>query len=76
VPPRRATARRVIERAGLFDVRVRDVWLPAAAPDLLVNLGNATARDVQLVLTAACDRISRETGLDLAPRVRWTGRAA
>lgn len=75
-PPRRATARGVIERAGLVDVRVRDVWLPRAAPDLLVNLGGATARDLLLVLQAATARISRETGLDLAPRVRWTGRAA
>lgn len=75
-PPRRATARKVIERAGLVDVRVRDVWLPRAAPELVVNLGRATARDVQLVLQAATERISRETGLDLAPRVRWVGRAA
>jgi UDP-N-acetylenolpyruvoylglucosamine reductase len=63
-----------LERSGLVGLRLRDVTLPDVAPEMPVNLGRATARDLQLVHQCALDRVRRETGVELAPRVSWLGR--
>ena len=64
----------LLERSGLVGVRLRDVTLPDVAPEQPINLGRATARDLQLVHQCALDRVRRETGIELAPRVSWVGR--
>lgn len=62
-----------LRKAGLADVRLRDLLLPAVAPRTLVNLGAATARDVQLLHQSATDRVKLVRGLSLPSALAWTG---
>ena len=54
-------------------VRLRKVAVPRAAPDLLVNLGSGTARDLTLLHKSLVDRIHRERGVELRSGLRWAG---
>lgn len=72
--PKRVGLRDLLERVGLGDVRLRDVLLPAVAPELLVNLGGAPARDLALLHQSAIERVGRETGVVLEKRIGWLGR--
>lgn len=62
-----------LRRASLERVRLRDVAIPEEAPELLVNLGGGTARDMQLLHQSALERVKRTRGITLASRVRWIG---
>jgi UDP-N-acetylmuramate dehydrogenase len=73
--PARASLREVLGRAGLGDVRLRAAVIPAAAPELVVNLGGATTRDLMLLHHSAMERVRRECGVELAPRLQEAGRA-
>jgi UDP-N-acetylmuramate dehydrogenase len=73
--PKKASSREVLERAGLADVRLRDVALSAVAPEWPANLGGATARDLHMLHQSALDRVVRHTGIELRSRVGWLGRA-
>ncbi len=75
VPPKKASLREVLERAGLRDIRLREVLIPAVAPEMLVNLGGGTARDLALLHQSAIERTAREVGVDLESRICWLGRA-
>lgn len=74
VPTRKVALRDVLERAQLADVRLRDVAIPAAAPELLVNLGDGCARDLELLFQSAIDRVRTLTGVELDSRIRFVGR--
>jgi UDP-N-acetylenolpyruvoylglucosamine reductase len=60
--------------ASLGGVRLRQVLIPAVAPEIMVNLGGATAADLALVERSVVDRVKRLQGIELEPRVRWAGR--
>jgi UDP-N-acetylmuramate dehydrogenase len=72
-PLSRGSTRTQIERAGLPGVRVRQVLIPEADPEVLVNLGGATARDLALVERTVVERVLRERGVELQPAVLWAG---
>ncbi len=75
VPPKRAVLREILERAGLSDVRLREVVIPASAPEMLVNLGGGTAKDLALLHQSAIERTRRELGVELQSKISWIGRA-
>ncbi|HMV69981.1 MAG TPA: hypothetical protein PKA64_24285 [Myxococcota bacterium] len=69
-----AELRRLLRRSALGDVRLRDVAVPSVCPELLVNLGDATAKDLALVHRSVVERVHQVTGLELGDRMRWVGR--
>ncbi len=71
--PRSDELRELIRSARLPMVRLRRAAIPRESPELLVNLGGATADDVQLLLRSMVDRVKTVRGETLAPRVRWIG---
>lgn len=73
--PKRGPLREVLDRASLGGVRLRAAAIPAMAPELLTNLGGASARDLWLLHHSAMERVIRETGVELVPRVSFLGRA-
>jgi UDP-N-acetylmuramate dehydrogenase len=75
-PPRGDQLRDLLDRVALGGVRLREVGIPAAAPELLVNLGRGTARDLDLLHRSARERVRARCGVELTSRIRWAGRAA
>jgi len=73
-PPRRGDVRAVLRRAELAGVRLREVALPEAAPEAMVNLGGGSAADLALLERSVTDRVARERGVNLKTAVRWAGR--
>jgi UDP-N-acetylenolpyruvoylglucosamine reductase len=49
------------------------VAIPAEAPELMVNLGGGTARDLGLLQRSVLDRIQRERGVTLESRMHFRG---
>ncbi len=66
--------RGVLRRANMGGVRLRDVWIPEVAPELLVNLGGASAKDLALLQRSAMDRLMQVSGVEITDRMRWVGR--
>jgi UDP-N-acetylenolpyruvoylglucosamine reductase len=66
--------RRLLRKAALADVRLREVVLPAVSPELLVNLGGSTARDLSLLHRSAIERVHQVAGIELGDRMRWVGK--
>ncbi len=74
-PAQGEPVREVFQSVRLQLVRLRDVAIPPAAPELVVNLGGGTAADLELLAKSAFDRVKKVRGSQLAPRIRWMGRA-
>lgn len=62
-----------ITRTGLRGVRVRTLVIPEAAPDMVVNLGGATAKELAFFERMVVDRVRKERGVDLETRMVWAG---
>lgn len=73
-PPGRVDVRKVLRKAGVAGVRLRQVALPEAAPESVVNLGGGTSADLALLDRSVKDRVARERGVDLEVAVRFAGR--
>ncbi|MEQ1568939.1 MAG: hypothetical protein ABMA64_25095 [Myxococcota bacterium] len=71
--PKRAPVRPALRSARLTMVRLRHVAIPPAAPELLVNLGEGTAADLQLLHRSALDRVNAVQGDDFGSRIKWLG---
>lgn len=65
--------RELIRSARLPMVRLRRAAIPRETPEMVVNLGGATAEDVQLLVRSMVDRVKKVRGELLVPRVRWVG---
>ncbi|MGC6493016.1 MAG: hypothetical protein ACON5B_09260 [Myxococcota bacterium] len=63
-----------LRRAGLAGTRLRAAALPSSEPNRLVNLGGATARDLEMLQGSIEKRLHELRGVTLEPRVRWLGR--
>jgi hypothetical protein len=50
---------------------LRDVAIPASAPEVLVNLGEGTAADLQLLHKSALERLAAVHGDELRSRMKW-----
>jgi UDP-N-acetylmuramate dehydrogenase len=70
---RAGSVRSVLRRAALERVRLRDVAIPVEAPELMVNLGGGTARDMHLLHKSAIERVQRVRGVKLKSRMKWIG---
>ncbi len=68
--------RRSLRRVGLPSTRLRGIHIPEVAPEMLVNLGGGTARDLQLLHRSVLERVARLRGLTLESQMQWTGRAS
>lgn len=65
--------RSVLRRASLERVRLRQVAIPVEAPELMVNLGGGTARDLQMLHKSAIERVRKVRGVKLESRIKWIG---
>lgn len=72
-PPKRGSLRKLLGSVRLPMVRLRQVAIPDAAPELLVNLGEGTAADLHLLHKSAIERVSRVQAEDLKSRMKWIG---
>ncbi len=72
-PLSRGSMRNGIVRANLAGVRVRELMIPEGNPDMLVNLGGATAKELAFFERMVVDRVRRERGIELATRMVWAG---
>ncbi len=73
---RAGSVRSVLRRASLERVRLRQVAIPVEAPELMVNLGGGSARDLQLLHKSAIERVQRVRGVKLSSRMKWIGNKA
>lgn len=69
----RVPLRKVLGSVELPTVRLRRAAIPEWAPELLVNLGEGTAADLELLHKSAMERVKRGRGIELEPRIRWLG---
>ena len=60
----------LIDQAGLKGYRVGDAAISTKHAGFAVNLGSATARDVQELLRQVSDRVFEDSGIRLEPEVR------
>ncbi|MBN2800690.1 MAG: hypothetical protein JXX28_16235 [Deltaproteobacteria bacterium] len=72
--PWSARLRRQLARVTVPGVRVHTVWVPPAAPEMLVNLGGATAEELALVHRSVQDRVRKLRGEEIGSAVQWLGR--
>lgn len=65
----------LIEQSGLKGYQVGGAAISTKHAGFAVNLGNATAEDVQNLLRQVSDQVFAKTGIRLEPEVRlWTGK--
>ena len=63
-------AAELIDRTGLKGFRVGDAAISEKHAGFAVNLGNATARDVKMLLQQVADKVLDNTGIRLEPEIR------
>lgn len=68
--PAGAYAAALIEEAGLKGYRIGDAAVSEKHAGFVVNLGNATAKDVCMLLQEVSDRVYQQTQYRLEPEVR------
>lgn len=71
-PPGR-TAARLIDEAGLRGKRVGGAQISEKHANYIVNLGQATAADVLLLVTMVQEEVRRQSGLDLELEIELVG---
>lgn len=72
-PARGSTAGELLERSGLLGVRIRGARIDAEHPNRLVNVGDAQARDIEVLIALARDRVAAEWGVTLEPAISMVG---
>lgn len=68
-PPKGTSAGQLIEETGLMGVRVGGARVSDIHANFIINEGNATARDVEVLLHLIRDRVQQQTGVVLEPEV-------
>lgn len=66
-------AGRLIEEVGLKGMRVGDAMVSPVHANYIVNMGNATARDVLTLIALMRDKVYQEKGILLEPEVKVVG---
>lgn len=61
--------RRVLERSGLLGIRLRGIRICSEIAGLVVNLGEGSPRDLELILKTLRERLYRDHGLQVEPRL-------
>ncbi len=72
---RRVSAASLVDEAGQCGVRLRQVRIGRLEPSTLINLGGASARDIELIIRLIRDRVKMVSGVELEPISRPIGRA-
>ncbi len=67
-------AGRLIEQVGLKGTQIGAAQISEKHANFIVNLGDATARDVAKLIKLARQTVFEETGIELEPEVRREGR--
>jgi len=68
--PANGYAAALIDQAGLKGFRIGDAAVSEKHAGFVVNLGNASAKDVLLLMDAICEKVKEHSGIDLSPEVR------
>ncbi len=66
-------AGRLIERAGLKDKQIGGAKVSEKHANYLVNLGNATAKDIRELMDFIQKKVKKETGYLLEPEISFVG---
>jgi len=66
-------AGRLIDQAGLKGYRLGGAQISHIHANIMVNLGNATARDVRELIALAQQRVREQTGHELTPEIGFIG---
>lgn len=66
--------RELLRRCGLSGLRLFGALLAEDDPAVLVNRGDATPKQLRLVVQAACERVHTTTGVELQVRIEAPGR--
>ncbi len=74
IPKRGLELRALLRRCGLAGLRLFGALLAEEDPAVLVNRGDATPKQLRLVVHAAGERVHTTTGLELAERIEAPGR--
>jgi UDP-N-acetylmuramate dehydrogenase len=69
-------AARLIEASGLKGTRVGGAEVSEKHANFIVNVGGASAADVEALMTLVVERVARDSAIRLEPEVRIVGRAA
>jgi UDP-N-acetylmuramate dehydrogenase len=69
-------AARLIDSAGLKGLRIGDAQVSAAHANFIVNVGDATAADIEALIAEVRARVLAEHGVQLTPEVRIVGETA
>jgi UDP-N-acetylmuramate dehydrogenase len=72
-PDKSNSAGSLIEEAGLKGVRVGKAQISPQHANWIVNLGGATAKDVEVLIRLAKDTVKEKTGYILEPEVKIIG---
>ena len=70
-----SSVRAELRRAGMGEARLRKVAMLKQAPELLVNLGGATAKDFDLLHRSVLERCKATRGVELHAQTQWLGQA-
>ena len=73
--PEQDFAARLIESCGLKGKRIGNAQVSEKHANFIINLGAATAADIEYLITSVQDAVRRETGVLLQPEVRIVGDA-
>jgi UDP-N-acetylmuramate dehydrogenase len=71
-----AHAGALIEQVGLKGHRIGDAQISPKHANFIVNLGAATARDIESLIELAQQRVAAASGIELVPEVRIVGEGA
>ena len=74
IPKRGLELRALLRRCGLAGLRLFGALLAEEDPAVLVNRGDATPKQLRLVVQAARERVHTTTGLELVERIEAPGR--
>lgn len=66
----------LIEQVGLKGHRIGDAQISVKHANFIVNLGAATARDIEALVNLARQQVAAVTGIELMPEVRIVGEAS
>lgn len=69
----RTPARELIEDAGLMGVRVGGARVSLEDANTIINQGNASTRDIAVLVNLMRDRVREQTGVNLEPMIELIG---
>ena len=72
--PEGIPAGKLIEESGLKGFQIGDAQVSERHANFIINLGNATASDVQALMEEIQTRVYAKTGMKLEPEIRIIGR--